>query len=346
MLLFLALFPPDALAQPREEEIATIGNEEKPGIDLQIANSPDEITEDKIDVALLPEDSPIDPEILNSLPYHGGSEPEDSGLEGMPLNKETSSGFSEEFSGEEEMILRPETVQLAEAAPMALPEVQRNLPPPLYPFGETFDIENQSVTVFERDMQDSYSQFNVLDDGTERVDQAPVPNQDQEFRRLPDPNIQYSSLRRPSQVIEVTRETYNPETEVNETRIVDSRVFGTSSDNISSDFQHKRERRSSLVSTLIPERKYGSVRRYSVSAINSNRNLDFLDDERFQRRRSLTSVVNRRFDNDDDEPYAIRRRSMSRRSLSEGSILSEYEPVSKVFRLYHSIIRPFRIMSG
>ena len=336
--------------------MAAVASKEAQNPDLQTYGGgydPEEIDEEKIDVSFLPNIAEVNLEPLSIAAYPTQDEMDDKNPEA--LNKDTSSGFSDDLSFEEEMLMEQDRVLLAESAPVNLSSIAPSLPrtsmPPLYHFagrdpfsldqlqapGGQANIKSQS----EEDMESLKFEFEQQSESTEEVKKASSNNESQAFRMLPQPNIPFSNMRRQSQPSFTTIED-NEAPEYIESRTTGGRMYREANFEkeandlmmYESQFDHERNQRPSLSirpDEIIPQRKYGSIRRYSISEREGNRDQEAISDEQSPRRRSRILIANRAPENGDQ--FAFQRYSLPRRSLSEGDLLSDNESVSNSLHL-------------
>lgn len=343
----MSLFCLGVAGIPKDDKVEIVPHEEVPDDNFETTgiNSPLEgVDEEKIDFTVSPHEGPAEPE-TEILPTPSEEKQE------FP-SKENSSGYSEDFSEDGEEIMEQSTLLMTESAPLTISDIPLTLPttsvPPLYPYGVDSSQQNsddfeenrqeyeQSFSYIDENRNDSFNQLDVVANDVNNADDGSTGDEDLPSRKLPQPNIQYSNLRRPSQIRLITSDSYSPATEFTkaETRVfrkasTDDAIISTQSTNNSVDYGQRRISR--IISPIrvveMPNRRFSSTRRYSVSNNDLMRSEDAPENQRLRRRRSVISVVNGSIE--DDPSIIFRRRSISRRSLSEGDLLSdlEYEPV-------------------
>ena len=335
------------LAKTAEDDVqanvASIQNQDTDDpIDKNDDKRPLEAFAEEIDIAPLVESTVEFPESSSFSLLPKADDFDDSNFGGMAVSKETSSGFSEELASEEELKMEQNNILFAEAAPAVLSDtsLHRTSVPPLYNFDsrdqfnfEELDFQNGTISSKshgEERLQEKKNQFNEINSTPERMNQSPPYEEDRAVRVLPQPSIQYSDARRPSQVA-VTATQYADESELH------SEVFENHNGNsqpIGNQFGSELEGRLSLPTPLLsatPDRKHGLVRRYSISQLGANRNPEVDNEGISLRRSSNVSLVNRA--SEGDQLLSLRHYSPSRRTLSEGNLLSHQQNVRNSFNI-------------
>ena len=319
-----------------------------------------EADEEKIDFKILPEDALLNMEPLSIPSYSSTDEFDNDKLDDKVFNKEISSGFSDDISGEEEVLMVSDVALLAEAAPVKQPDIASTLPrtavPPIYHYGgggqinlDWLDVNSSQLDKCSdsaEDLQSKQIEFDELTKTNEQLIEGSPNNEDLAFRTLPQPNIQYSNVRRPSQLTVITAKN-DAVTEFSQDRINDVLAYGETGwgDDAKNfrdetyesqfgyerkykrEYESKQRRHQTIPSMVIASgRRHGSVQRYSISDLESKENPVFINGEAPLRRNINNSNVKRT--RDEDIPNAFGRFSLPRRTLSEGSLLSDHETVS------------------
>ena len=277
-------------------------------------------------------------------------------LDDMIFSKEISSGFSDDISGEEEVLLVPDCALIAEAAPDLTYTLPRAAMPPIYHYRgggqinlDKLDINTNQIDSrpdSDRNPQNKQIEFDEIFETKEQLTEGSPDNKDLDFRTLPLPNIQYSDVRRPSQqtVITVKNDTV---TELIKNRANGERAYGEtdwgndaknlqpfeSQFGYEKEYEWEREKKQRRHLTLpskaiSSERKYGSLKSSNISDFESKENPMFIYGDLPFRRNSYNSNVNRTTDEDISTDFG--RYSLPRRTLSEGSLLSDHETVSNI----------------
>ena len=335
-----------------QANVASIENQDTDNpTDENYTKSPLEAFAEESDIAPLVESAAEYPESSPFSLLSKADDFDDSSFGGMTVSKEASSGFSDELASEEELMMEQKNILFAEAAPPVLPDISLSFPrtsvPPLYNFDSrdqfNFDelgFQNSRISAKsngEEELQGKKNQFDEINNTPEEMNQSPLYDEDKTIRVLPQPSIQYSNARRPSQMAVISNQ-YEDGSELH------SDVFESHNSNsqpLGNQYGSQLEGRLNLpipLMTATPDRKYGPVKRYRISELEANRNPEFHNEDISLGRSNKISLVNRASER--DQSLSLRRYSQPRRRLSEEDLISDQQNVSNLFTYSNRVFRP------